>query len=75
MLKIVVIGYGQMFTSLIQGSFDYGGDVVGVFRYENVKIHPFLLFFKNIFAPSRDYTFVKSRKINEIKSPNNLHQY
>ena len=50
MLKIVVIGYGQMFTSLIQGSFDYGGDVVGVFRYENVKIHPFLLFFKNIFA-------------------------
>jgi len=68
MHKVVIIGYGQMFTSLIQGSFDCNCNIVGVFRYENVKTHPFLLFFKNIFAPSRDYTFVKSRKIHDIKA-------
>lgn len=68
MLKIVIVGYGQMFTSLIQGSFDCKADVVGVFRYENVKIPPFLLFFKNIFAPSRDYIFIKNRKLYDIKA-------
>lgn len=57
-----------MFSNIILGSLESGHNVVGVFRHERVAIHPFLLFFKDIFAPSKDYSFIKSLKLNELKS-------
>ena len=57
-----------MFSSLILGAIDSQNEVVGVFRYERVKYHPFLLFFKDIFAPDKDLTFARSMKLYDIKA-------
>ena len=67
-MKIVVVGYDQMFSSLITGSLESKNKVVGVFRHERVTIHPFFLFFKDIFAPSKDFSFIKSLRLREIKA-------
>ena len=67
-MKIVVVGYDKMFSSLILGSMESKNKVVGVFRHERVKIHPFFLFFKDIFAPGKDYSFIKSLNLYEIKA-------
>lgn len=65
-MKIVVVGYDQMFSNLVLGVLASGHRVVGVFRHEKVVYNPFLLFFKDIFAPSKDYSFIKSLNLNEI---------
>ena len=67
-MKIVVVGYDKMFCNLILGSIEAKNKVVGVFRHERVKIHPFFLFFKDIIAPGKDYSFIKSLNLNEIKA-------
>ena len=67
-MRIVVVGYDKMFSNLILGSLESKNKVVGVFRHERVTIHPFLLFFKDIFAPGKDYSFIKSLKLKEIKA-------
>jgi methionyl-tRNA formyltransferase len=68
MLKVVVIGYDKMLSSLISGVIASNNKVVGVLRNERVKINKFLLFFKDIFAPSKDLSFIKSYKLNDIKA-------
>lgn len=67
-MKIVVVGYDKMFSNLILGALESKHKVVGVFRHERVIIHPWLLFFKDIFAPGNDLTFIKSLKLKEIKA-------
>lgn len=68
MLKVVVIGYDKMLSSLISGVIASNNKVVGVLRNERVKINKLLLFFKDIFAPSKDLSFIKSYKIKDIKA-------
>lgn len=67
-MKIVIVGYDKMFSNLILGTLESKHRIVGVFRHERVSIHPFLLFFKDIIAPSQDYSFIKSLKLHEIKA-------
>lgn len=67
-MKIVVVGYDKMFSSLISGTLESRNKIVGVFRHERVSIHPFWLFFKDIFAPGRDLSFLRSYKLHEIKA-------
>ena len=67
-MRIVVVGYDKMFSNLILGALESKNKVVGVFRHERVKLHPFLLFFKDIFAPGKDYSFIKSLNLHEIKA-------
>lgn len=67
-MKIVIIGYDQMFSNIILGTLASGHKVVGVFRHERLSLHPFFLFFKDIFAPSKDFSFIKSLGLNEIKA-------
>ena len=67
-MKIVVVGYDKMFSSLILGTLESRNKIVGVLRHERVSIHPFLLFFKDIFAPGRDLSFLKSYNLHEIKA-------
>lgn len=67
-MKVVVVGYGQMFSNLILGALDSQDEVVGVFRYERVKFSPLVLFFKNIFAADKDLSFVKSMNLYDIKA-------
>lgn len=67
MYKIFVVGYGEMFANIVLGAKDYGADVFGVLCDEQIKINSFLLFFKRLFFPSKDYSFIKSLKLKEFK--------
>ncbi len=67
-MKVVVVGYGQMFSNLVLGTLESGHKIVGVLNYDRIKYNPFLMFFKNIFAPSSEYSFIKSYKLPEIKA-------
>ena len=57
-----------MLSNLILGTLDSKHRIVGVFRHERVTIHPFLLFFKDIFAQGKDFAFIKSLNLHEIKA-------
>lgn len=67
-MKIVIVGYDKMLSNLILGTLDSKHRIVGVFRHERVTIHPFLLFFKDIFAQGKDFAFIKSLNLHEIKA-------
>ena len=68
MLKVVIIGYGEMFTNLIAGTLDADCEIVGVFRKEMVKYNPILRELKDIFAPSQDYNYIRSYNLHEINA-------
>jgi len=67
MAKIVLVGYGQMLYSLIEGVQAKNHEILGVFRTDKRLYNKFELFFKDIFCPSMDYTIIKSKKIYDIK--------
>ena len=65
-MRIVVVGYDKMFSNLVLGSLDAGHKIVGVLRHERVATNPLILFLKDLFFPSKDYTFIKSLGLHEI---------
>lgn len=67
-MKIVVVGYGKMFSNLILGTLESGHRVVGVMRADRLKYPAWFLFIKDIFAASADYSFLKSLKLHEINA-------
>ena len=68
MLKVVIIGYGEMFTNLIAGTLDAGCKIVGVLRKDTVKYHPILRKIKDLINPSVEYNYIKSYSIPEIEA-------
>ncbi|MBR1776428.1 hypothetical protein IJ750_05090 [bacterium] len=68
MLKVVIIGYGEMFTNLIAGTLDANCQIVGILRSEMVKYNPIQRKLKDIFNPSLDYNYIKSYNLPEIHS-------
>ena len=72
MLKVVIIGYGEMFTNLIAGTLDAGCEIVGVLRRETVKYNPFVRKLKDILNPSTDYNYIKSYNLPEINAPDGV---
>lgn len=68
MAKVVIVGYGQMFYSLIEGALAGGNEILGVFRNDRIRYNPFHLFFKDIFNPTQDFSIVKSHKLKDIKA-------
>ena len=68
MLKVVIIGYGEMFTNLIAATLDANCKIVGVLRKETVKYHPIVKNLKDILNPSQDYNYIKSYNIPEINA-------
>lgn len=66
MLKVVIIGYGEMFTNLIAGTLDANCEIVGVFRNEMAKYNPIIRKIKDIFLPSLDYNYIRSYNLHEI---------
>lgn len=68
MLKVVIIGYGEMFTNLIAGALDANCEIVGVLRKETVKYHPAVRKFKDILFPSLDHNYIKSYNLPEIEA-------
>ena len=67
MAKVVLVGYGKMLYSLIEGISDSKHEILGVFRNDRRKYNSFELFFKDIFNPSMEKTIIKSKKIYDIK--------
>ena len=55
MLKVVIIGYGEMFTNLIAAALDANCEIVGVLRKDTIKYHPFIKKIRDIFNPSYEY--------------------
>jgi len=68
MLKVIIAGYDKMLAALINGVLDSGNEVKGVIRIDRVKYNRFTLFLKDIFAPSKDLSYIKSKNIKEIKT-------
>ncbi len=67
MFKVIVIGYSHMFCNLILGALDANSKVVGVLRHEKKQYNKFLLFFKDLLCPSKDYSFIKNLNLYELK--------
>ena len=68
MARVVLVGYGQMLYSLIEGVLNSKNEILGVFRNDRIRYSSFELFFKDIFNPSKDYTIIKSHKLHDIKA-------
>lgn len=67
MAKVVLVGYGKMLYSLIEGIENSNHEIAGVFRNDRIKYSKTELFFKDIFNPSVDFTIIKSKKLYDIK--------
>ena len=67
MLKVVVIGYGEMFSNIIAGVLDSGSKIVGVFRHDRIKYPTPVRWLKDMVNPDTDYSYIKSYRLPEIK--------
>ena len=68
-MRIVVVGYGKMFQSVIEGCLLSGHSVVGVLRVNRIRYSPFMNFLFDTLFPDRDKLFVKGLKLNDINVP------
>ena len=67
-MRIVIVGYGEMFQALISGVLTTKHEVVGVFRQENVLYNPLKRFIHDAFKPSSDFNFVRNLGLYDIKA-------
>lgn len=68
MLRVVIVGYGEMFTNLIAAALDANCEIVGVLRKDSIKHHPFIKKIRDIFNPSIEYSYIKSYGLPEINA-------
>lgn len=68
-MRIILIGYGEMISSLLLGCLENGHEVVGILRHEQIQYNSFQRFFKDIFAPNELLTLINKYKIPQIKAP------
>lgn len=66
-MKVVILGKGEMLSNLIEGSLDAEAEIVGVFRYERTIYPNWILFFKDFFSSSQEFTLIKKYKLHQIK--------
>ncbi len=67
-MKVVILGSGSLLTNLIAGCMDANCKIVGVLRNERVQFNPLKRTIIDIFNPSKEYTYIKSHKLYEIKA-------
>ena len=68
MLKVVIVGYGEMFTNLIAGTLDAGCEIVGVLRGDRRNYSPLIRRIRDSIIPSLDYAYIRSYNLPEIKA-------
>ena len=68
MLKVVIVGYGEMFTNLIAAALDANCEIVGVLRKDIIKYPAILRKLKDTFNPSVEYSYIKSFQKHLISS-------
>ena len=67
-MKIIIVGYGEMFRALITGVMKTPNEIAGVFLHDSVLKSPLNKFFSDLLIPSADYNFIKTLKLHEIKA-------
>ncbi len=67
-MKIVIVGYGEMFTSLIAGLINTKHEIVGVFRQENIIFASWSRLLHDFLFPSADRIFTKTLGLYDIKA-------
>ncbi len=68
-MRIVIVGYGEMFQALISGVLKTEHKIVGVFRQENIKYSPIKRFFHDFICPSSDFNFIRALNLKDINAP------
>ena len=68
MFRVVILGHSDMLANLIIGASDAKCKIVGVFRYERLKKNRFIRKLKDFFLPSKEYSYIKSYNLPEIKA-------
>ena len=66
MLRVVIVGTGEMASSLLLGVKEAGHNVVGFFRKERVSLPDAARIFRDTFMPTDFYLLAKKYKIPEI---------
>ncbi len=67
-MRIIVVGYGNMFTSVLSGLLNTKHDIIAVFRHESVLYNPIKKIIFDILNPTYEYNFIKTHKLHEIKA-------
>lgn len=67
-MKIVIVGYGEMFRALIAGVLKTSHEIVGVFRQENLLQPNFKRIIYDFLKPSLDHNYIETHQLNEIKA-------
>ena len=67
MFRVVILGHGDMLSNLIIGTTDAKCKIVGVFRYERLKTCSIYQKLKDFFLPSKEFSYIKSYNLPEIK--------
>ncbi len=68
-MKVVILGSGNLLINLIAGCLlAENCEIVGVFRYDKVRLKPLDRIIIDIFNPSKEYTYIKSHNLYEINA-------
>ena len=68
MLRVVIVGYGEMFTNLIAATLDANCEIVGILRKDTIKYPKFIKKIKDIINPTLEYSYIKSYNLPEIEA-------
>jgi len=66
MLKVVLVGYGELAQSLLLGILNSKHKVVGVLRWEKQRPNKIVAFFRDLFIPDRLTSITRSENLKEI---------
>lgn len=68
MLKVIILGSGEMLCNLISGCLNTNCQIAGVFRYDRVRYSRFKRFFNDLLNQSQELSYIKSYNLHEIKA-------
>jgi len=68
MLKVVLVGYGELSQSLLLGILQSKHKAVGVFRWEKQRPNRLVAFFRDLFIPDRLTSLTRSENIYEVRA-------
>lgn len=67
MLKVVVLGYGELAQSLVLGILQTKHKIVGVMRWKRPGVNKLCRFLKDTFVPDALLSIIRSNNLREIK--------
>lgn len=68
MLRVILVGYGELASSLMLGILESGHELAGVFRWEKTESNSLFSLIKDSFWPNNFLSLIKTYKIPEINA-------